>query len=395
MERLYNISKTLQNRVSLEFKRYLYDQIDWDSRLIAISGARGCGKTVLLLQYLKSISAKENSLYVSLDDIYFSENKLVLFAESFYQRGGEVLALDEVHKYPNWSQEIKNIYDTMPDLKVIITGSSALEIHKGIYDLSRRALVYELAGLSFREFIELKYKIKLPVFKLQQILQSDNLINSLILEKIKPLQYFDEYLQSGYYPFYIDNKHNYLKQLLNTINQVVETDIPAIYDIEFTSVIKIKKLLSVVSRIVPYKPNIEQLAKQVGTTRDTLLRFLFYLEKAKLIKWLGTDTHGINYLNKPEKLYLNNTNLQFALSPQPDKGSMRETFFLNQLSAQHFVSYSDKGDFVVDGEQTFEIGGKTKTGKQIIGVRDSFIAADDIEFSFDNKIPLWLFGFLY
>ena len=395
MERLYNISQYLQKKVPDDFRRYLYDEIDWDAQLIAIAGARGCGKTVILLQYLKSIANKKNVLYVSLDDIFFSENKLVFFAESFYQKGGEVLALDEVHKYPNWSQEIKNIYDTLPDLKLIFTGSSALEIHKGLYDLSRRALVYNLPGLSFREYIELRYKIVLPVFKLKDILLADNSLNSLIIDKIKPLQVFEEYLQMGYYPFFINAKQNYLKQLLNTINQVIETDLPAIFDIEFASVIKIKKLLSVISRIVPYKPNIEELARQVGTTRDTLLKYLFYLEKVQIIKWLGKDTHGLNYLNKPEKLYLNNSNIIHALSNQPNKGNMRETFFLNQLSAQNFVSYPNKGDFLVDDNYIFEIGGKSKSRKQIAKLENSYIVADNIEYSFENKIPLWLFGFLY
>lgn len=395
MERLYNISNLLLSRVSGDFNRYLFSTIDWDAQLIAISGARGCGKTVMLLQYLKRINAKKNALYVSLDDIYFSENKLVLFAEQFYKKGGEVLLLDEVHKYPNWSQEIKNIYDTLQDLQIVFTGSSALEIHKGAHDLSRRAIVYDLVGMSFREYLVLKHKIKLPAYELKDILLDDNQINKTIIDKIKPLQVFDEYLQNGYYPFFVNTKQNYLKQLLNTVNLVIESDLPSIYNIEFASTLKIKKLLSIISRIVPYKPNIEELARQIGTTRDTLLKYLYYLEKAQIIKWLGKDTMGINYLNKPEKLYLNNTNIKYALTDLPNQGSVRETFFLNQISAKHFVSYSSQGDFFVDGKYTFEIGGKNKSKKQILNLADSYIVADDIEYSFENKIPLWLFGFLY
>lgn len=395
MERLYNISNSLLSRVSVDFKRYLFSTIDWDAQLIAISGARGCGKTVMLLQYLRSINAKKNALYVSLDDIYFSENKLILFAEQFFKKGGEVLLLDEVHKYPNWSQEIKNIYDTLQDLQIVFTGSSALEIHKGAHDLSRRAIVYNLVGMSFREYLQLKHKIKLPAYELKDILLADNKINETIIKNIKPLQVFDEYLQKGYYPFFVNTKQNYLKQLLNTVNLVIESDLPSIYNIEFSSTLKIKKLLSIISRIVPYKPNIEELARQIGTTRDTLLKYLYYLEKAQIIKWLGRDAMGINYLNKPEKLYLNNTNINYALTDLPNKGNIRETFFLNQISAKHFVSYSSQADFFVDGKYTFEIGGKNKSKKQILNLADSYIVADDIEYSFENKIPLWLFGFLY
>lgn len=395
MERLYNISNSLVSKVPIDFKRYLFSKIDWDAQLIAISGARGCGKTVMLLQYLKSISANKNALYVSLDDIYFSENKLILFAEQFYKKGGEVLLLDEVHKYPNWSQEIKNIYDTLQDLQIVFTGSSALEIHKGTHDLSRRAIVYDLVGLSFREYLELKHKIKLPAYELKDILLADNKINKTIIENIKPLQVFDEYLQNGYYPFFVNTKQNYLKQLLNTINIVIESDLPSIYNIEFSSTLKIKKLLSIISRIVPYKPNIEELARQIGTTRDTLLKYMYYLEKAQIIKWLGQDTMGINYLNKPEKLYLNNTNLNYVLTDLPNQGNIRETFFLNQISAKHFVSYPRQGDFVVDGKYIFEVGGKNKNKKQIMNLADSYIVADSIEYSFENKLPLWLFGFLY
>lgn len=395
MERLYNISNSLLSKVSVDFKRYLFNIIDWDAQLIAISGARGCGKTVMLLQYLKSINAKKNALYVSLDDIYFSENKLVLFAEQFFKKGGEVLLLDEVHKYPNWSQEIKNIYDTLQDLQIVFTSSSALEIHKGTHDLSRRAIVYNLVGMSFREYIELKHKIKLPAYELKDILLADNNINKTIIKNIKPLQVFDEYLQKGYYPFFINTKQNYLKQLLNTVNLVIESDLPSIYNIEFSSTLKIKKLLSIISRIVPYKPNIEKLARQIGTTRDTLLKHLYYLEKAQIVKWLGKDTMGINYLNKPEKLYLNNTNINYALTDLPNIGNIRETFFLNQISAKHFVSYPRQGDFLADGKYTFEVGGENKSKKQIMNLKESYIVADNIEYSFENKIPLWLFGFLY
>ncbi|MCD4747474.1 MAG: AAA family ATPase [Bacteroidales bacterium] len=397
MDRLKQISSEHLRRTPMKFYRFLMDEINWDDRLIGISGARGSGKTTLLLQYMKSkISKTSDALYVSLDDIYFSENKLIYFAENFYKQGGEFLFLDEVHKYPNWSQELKNIYDSLPDLNIVFTSSSALDIYRGSHDLSRRALVYSLPGLSFREFIELKYKIKFPVLKLNHILENTGNKYWDILEKIRPLKLFSEYLRHGYYPFFIESTVNYTQRLMNILNLVIESDLPAIYHIDFYSIIKLKKMISVLSRLVPYKPNIQKLAEQSGTTRDSLLKFLFYLEKAGIVKWLTKDTHGINYLNKPDKLYLDNTNLMFSLAIEtPEKGNIRETFFLNQLKVKHHVSYPESGDFLVDNKYLFEVGGMSKTTKQIAGKKNAFIVADDIEYRNKNKIPLWLVGFLY
>jgi len=375
----------------------LTDEIDWEARMIGISGARGAGKTTLLLQYMKiRLPVNAEALYASLDDIYFAENPLIFLAEEFYKKGGEYLFLDEVHKYPDWSRELKNIYDNLPGLKIVFTSSSALDIYKGAFDLSRRALVYNLPGLSFREFIELKYRISLQSYSLKQILSESKKIGSEILDKIKPLKFFEDYLKFGYYPFFIESEKNYYDKLTNILNLVLESDLPTIFKIDYYSVMKIKKMLSVLSRIVPYKPNIEKLALQADTTRDTLLKFLFYLEKAGIVKWLSKDTFGINYLNKPDKLYLNNTNLMYALTNEkPDTGNLRETFFLNQLLVKHSVSYPGKGDFLVDGKYLFEVGGSSKNTKQIAGLENAFIAADDIEFPDGRKIPLWLFGFLY
>ena len=396
MERLISISDRAIRKAPSVFSRYLIDDIDWSHQLIGISGARGSGKTILLLQYLKRLPKNTFALYASLDDVYFSENKLIYFAEDFHKKGGEYLFLDEIHKYPNWSQELKNIYDNLPELKVIFTSSSALEIYKGTHDLSRRAVVYHLFGLSFREFLELKYKIKLPKISLSEILTSHNELCSNILVSIKPLPLFDEYLKTGYYPFFTKTGSIYPRQLINTVNLVVETDLPAIHNIDFNSIIKIKKLLYVLSKKTPYSPNIEELAKQIGSTRDTLLRYLYYLDKAHIIKWLGRDKYGINYLNKPDKLYLSNTNIAYALGETAtDIGNVRETFFLNQLSIKHLVTYPKKADFLVDDKYYFEVGGKSKTKKQIADLDDAFIAKDNIELGFENTIPLWLFGFMY
>lgn len=397
MERLKQISEGRLQRVPLKFFRYLIQSIQWNERLIGISGARGTGKTTLLLQAMKTrIPANSEAMYASLDDIYFADTPLVYFAEEFHKKGGNYLFLDEVHKYPNWSQELKNIYDNLPDLKIVFTSSSALDIYRGKYDLSRRAVVYDLHGLSFREYLELKYQVALEPVTLDQIIDKKHQVTLPILEKIKPLKYFDEYLINGYYPFFIEGQQNYNYRLINILNLVLEIDIPTIYHIDIHSVLKIKKLLAVMSRIVPYKPNIEKLAAQSGTSRDSLLKFLFYLEKAEIVKWLTKDTFGINYLNKPDKLFLNNTNLMFALSNEkPDAGSLRETFFLNQLAVKHTVTYPAEGDFLVNGDFLFEVGGPNKTRRQIREAEHAWVAADGIEYSAGNKIPLWLFGFLY
>lgn len=397
MQRLEEISNSRLKRTPLKFSRFLIDKIFWDDRLIGISGARGCGKTTLMLQYMKKyLKAGKEVLYISLDDIYFSENSLVYFAEEFEKNGGKYLFLDEVHKYSNWSQELKIIYDNLQDLKVVFTSSSALDIYRGAYDLSRRAMVYNLPGLSFREFIELKYNIKFDVFSLDDILNDNSETIWNKLGSLKPLKLFNEYLKYGYYPFFTETFMNYYERLLTIINLVTETDLPSIFHIDYYSVQKIKKMLSIIARITPFTPNIQKLTEQTGTSRDTLLKFLFYLEKAEIVKWLGKDTFGINYLNKPDKLYLNNTNLMYALSDTfPDKGNLRESFFLNQLSVKHKVTYPNKGDFLVDNKYIFEIGGKSKTSKQIAGLDNAFVAADDIEYRYKNTIPLWLFGFLY
>lgn len=386
----------MRRRVPVAFRRYLADEIDWDARLIGISGARGSGKTVLLGQQLRRIAKKQKAMYVSMDDVYFSDHHLLYFAENFAKHGGEVLLLDEVHKYPNWSQEIKNIYDGLPDLQVIFTSSSALEIYRGSHDLSRRALVYYLYGLSFREFIELKYRLAFPAVSLQDVLEGTDDWFMQVHDKLKPLKLFDEYLKFGYYPFFKEAGRHYLKQLQNTVNLVLESDLPAIHTMDFGAILKMKKILAIIAGLVPYKPNIEKLARQVGTTRDTLLKYLYYMEKAHIVKSLGKGTEGLFMMNKPDKLYLHNPNLAFALAETtPDIGNLRETFLLNQLAVNYTVHYPDKGDFLVDKHYFIEVGGPTKTDKQISGYTNRFVAADELEYPLHNKIPLWMFGFMY
>jgi uncharacterized protein len=398
MEYLYQYSAARVNSVDVSFKRFLWKKINWSNRLIAITGARGVGKTTLLLQYIRENFSvgPENMIFISLDDLYFAKNTLVNFAGEFVKRGGEYLFVDEVHKYKNWSQEIKSCYDYFTNLKMVVTGSSALEIYKGKADLSRRAVHYIMPGMSLREFIELKYQIRFPVFVLEDILTRAQEIIPEILGKIKPVRLFEEYLEYGYYPFFIEGEDAFHGKLRQTVNQVVETDLPAVAKIDFSAVLSIKKLLSILSEIVPYKPNIVKLSQQVGVSRETLMRYLYLLDNADLFSLLQPDTHGISKMNKPDKVYLNNPNLIRALAPgHLNPGTVRETFFLNQLKACHLVTASQKGDFMVDSKYIFEIGGHRKSNKQITGLENAFVVADNIEFARGNKIPLWLFGFLY
>ncbi len=350
------------------------------------------------MQYIKEnlSGSPEKVIFISLDDLYFAKKTLVGFAGEFVKRGGEYLFVDEVHKHKNWSQEIKSCYDYFSKLKLVVTGSSALEIYKGKADLSRRAVHYIMPGMSLREFIELKYQIRFPVFALEDILTSAQEIIPEILEKIKPVKLFEEYLEYGYYPFFVEGEDAFHGKLRQTVNQVVETDLPAAAPIDFSAVHSIKKLLSILAEIVPYKPNIVRLSQQVGVSRETLIRYLYLLGNADLLSLLQTDARWISKMNKPDKVYLNNPNLIRALSPgRVNPGTVRETFFINQLKAYHLVTASQKGDFMVDNKYIFEICGHRKSRKQITGLENAFVAADNIEFARENKIPLWLFGFLY
>jgi uncharacterized protein len=398
MEKLFQYSASRINSVDTTFKRFLWNRINWDNRLIAITGARGVGKTTLLLQCIRENrnATPDEVLYVNMDDLHFSKNTLVDLAGEFVKRGGKYLFLDEVHKYKTWSQEIKNSYDYFPELKMVITGSSALDIYKGKADLSRRAILYKLPGLSFREFIGLKYDIHFPIIELPDLLANPSKMISPILEKIKPVKLFEEYLQTGYYPFFKEGEPEFQTRLRQTVNQVLDSDLPSVENIDFNAVHYLRKLTSILAEIVPYKPNIVKLSQQVGVSRETLLRYLYLLGKADLLILMQSGTHGISRMNKPEKVFLNNPNLVYALAyNQTNQGALRETFFINQLQVGHNICGSGQADFLIDHLYTFEIGGKNKTRKQIGGIENAWIAADNIEYAQQNKIPLWLFGFLY
>ena len=397
MENLFNKSIKKIEGIQFPFKRFLYDKINWDRRLIGLKGARGTGKTTILLQYIKeNYGRSEEVLYVSLDDIYFAENKLIGLAAEFTKIGGRYLFIDEVHKYHNWSRELKNIYDDYPELKVVFTSSSILEIDKGEADLSRRAVVYELPVMSLREYISIEEGLVLPSYSIDEILTNHREISIELLKKFKAIKQLKNYYKVGVYPFYQETKFEYFQHLERIINLILENDLPAVVSIDFNAIIKLKQLLLIISENVPFTPNISKLSSRVGVTRDTIIKYLFYLERAQLISMLRSHKKGFAKMAKPEKIYLNNSNLMYALQPiLINTGTLRETFFQNQLSVNHQISLPDKGDFIIDNKYVFEVGGKNKTYHQIANLKDSFIVSDDIEFGFKNKIPLWLFGFLY
>ncbi|WP_417359224.1 ATP-binding protein [Galbibacter sp.] len=383
-------------RISLDIQRYIIKELDLNNRLIAIKGARGAGKTTLLLQLAKLHLPLQSTLYVSLDHIYFFDNKLYELAKQFVQFGGTHLLLDEVHKYPTWSREIKLIYDNFPELSVIFISSSMLEIYKSESDLSRRAISYDLKELSFREFTIFETKKIFPAYTFDEILKNHQSIATTLLKEIKPLALFEKYLQIGAYPYYKENESQYQRKLNNTINLIIEVDINAVEDVQYDTLVKLKKLLITIASSAPFTPNITKISEKVGVSRNMLVQSIKILERAGLVNELYNDSTGIGVLTKPEKLYLNNSNLMYALAKENTNiGNVRETFFLNQFKGLHEINLSQYADFVIDKTYTFEVGGKNKTKKQIASIENSYIAKDGIEIGFGNIIPVWLFGFMY
>ncbi len=397
MERLF---ETFWKKIALTdtaFVRSLMDEIEWNARLIGVRGARGVGKTTLLLQRIKLAHPQDGTvLYATADNIWFAEHKLYDLASDFAKRGGRYLFLDEVHKYPNWSQELKNIYDDLPELHVVFTGSSLLQILNGNADLSRRAIVYEMQGFSFREYLGRNLNLSLPAFTLQEMLTDHTRLAQEVSGKVKVLRYFADYLQNGYYPFYNELPTLYHSRINEVINFIIDVEIPQLRGVEVAYINKMKQLLYVIAQSVPFIPNISKLSERIGISRNALLSYLNALHESKLTMNLQKPGNGLNALQKPDKLYLENPNLMVALAGgQADIGNLRETFFANQLGYRYRVNLSEKGDFLVEEKYTFEIGGKEKSRKQIEGLPDAYVVADNIEIGFDAKIPLWLFGFLY
>ena len=399
MEKIIEKFRSKLNHTSLGFIRSLMDHINWESRMIGIKGARGVGKTTLMLQYIKKHYEHDPSvLYASLDDIWFSGNKLVDMADRFAKQGGKVLFLDEVHKYPEWSRELKNIYDDFPELKIVFTGSSLLEILNSRADLSRRAVVYTMQGLSFREYLNLEMGLKLNAYTLDDIILNHLNYSGEITSLLKPLKYFQRYLQAGYYPFYREIPELYFVRLGETINMIIEIELPLLRGVDISYSSKLKQMLLIISESAPFIPNISKLSERIGINRNTFISYMNFLMEAGLLRNLYRDAHGITRLQKPEKVFLENTNIAHALGIQfPDKGNLRETFFANQLSYTHPLTIPEKGDFMTSDGRVFEIGGVNKDNRQFNkdNIKNGFIASDDIEFGNRNKIPLWMFGFLY
>lgn len=387
---LREISNFLIGETDITFLRYLHDKIDWSDRLIGIKGARGIGKTTLLLQHIKQFHDLHDTLYVVADHFYFSEHRLYDLAQRFANEGGKYLFIDEIHKYPDWSRELKLIYDLRPDLYVVFTGSSMLDIERGEEaDLSRRAIMYDMNGLSFREYLVMRHDIHLPVLSLGQILAHGFQLPSHFL----PLAYFRDYLRQGYYPFASHN--NYPIRLSQVIQKTIEVDIPYYARMNVSTAAKLKHLLMIVSREVPFKPNYQKISQMLDVNRVQVKDYLLYLEKAGLLGQLRDSTGGIRSLGKVEKVYLNNTALAYHLSgSSPDIGSVRESFFYSQLHTVTEVLSSPISDFQI-GDMTFEVGGRKKGQKQIESANHGYIVKDDINTGYGNIIPLWMFGLMY
>jgi len=396
MENLRNKFLRLLAQVNYDYKRYLYDQINWNNSLVIIKGQRGVGKTTLLLQYIQNeISDLTKTLYVSLDDLFFSNNKLSDLVEQFVLNGGKNLFIDEVHRYPDWSVELKNIYDFYPELRIIATGSSAIAIEKGKADLSRRASVYHLHTLSFREYISLYHKIDVERLALYEIISGHEQKAIQINKKIKPVELFNQFLKNGSHPFADHTDLLFYDKLKAIVNLIIDNDIPAVENISYETRIKIKKLLFMISAAVPFKPNIAELSQKVGTSRDVLLKYLYLLSNAGIINLLSQSGSAGSIMQKPEKIYINNPTLMLALDEGANTGTLRETFFMNQITVNHKVSAPKAGDFLVNDIYTFEVGGKNKTQKQIAGIENAYTVIADIEYGQGNRIPLWMFGLLY
>lgn len=390
MQNLYRNFRLQLELTSTDFIRFLHDQIAWESRLIAIVGSRGVGKTTLLLQHIKKYENPEEVLYVTADDFYFTRHRLFDLAYQFYTQGGKKLFIDEIHKYKGWSTEIKNIYDQIPGLRIVYTGSSILDLEKGGADLSRRKVEYNLPGLSFREYINLTQGWQLSAYSLSDIIAGKV---QFPYEKERPLKLFKNYLQAGYYPFFQETE--YRMRLSSVVKLMVETDIPQFAEMNVASAFKLKKLLYALAQSVPFKPNYTRLERDLEISRNTLPDYLLYLEKAGLINLLREKASGMKVLEKIDKIYLNNTDIAYLLSDTtPDIGNVRETVFFAWMRVGHFITASPISDFEIDG-RTFEVGGRNKKQAQIKKAAEGYIVKDDIEYAYRNEIPLWMFGFVY
>lgn len=381
----------------LRFKRYLYEQINWDVRLLGIKGARGVGKTTLLLQRIKeAFDNIDEVFYVSLDNLWFQNHSVDELVEFLYAHGVNHLFLDEVHKYKDWTVLIKNLYDNYPDLNIVYTGSAMLAIDNSKSDLSRRQSLYTLHGLSFREYLEYEGILTLPPLSLEELLKRHTSYALNVVSQIKVLKHFEQYLDGGYYPYYKEAGRDYLMRIGEVVQQVIDSDIPAVEEsITYATRQKIKKLLMVIAENVPLELNTNKLAASLESTRDQTLKMLYWLDRAALLYLLTDKVKDYKHLSGPKKIYLDNTNLMNALGGKMSKGTQRETFFANQVGAVATLLMPKQGDFMADGKYLFEVGGMQNTFDQIADLPDSYLAIDNVEVGNGNRIPLWLFGCLY
>jgi hypothetical protein len=396
METLFEFQENIVRTVKNEFRRYLHEKINWNQRMIAIKGPRGAGKTTLMLQYLKyDLGLPETALYVTADHTWFYNHTLLETANNWHKQGGKILIIDEVHKYKNWSIELKNIYDGLPYMQIIFSASSALDIYRGEADLSRRVISYMLAGLSFREYLQFSYGVNFDVVSISDIFTNHRNISRTINEKLRPLPAFRKYTEVGYLPIFMEGEDTYLVKINQIINTIVDTDLAYIAAYNSGTANKVKKLLAVIAESVPFKPNIAALARKLDLSRDSVYQYIYQLSDARLLNTLSSEGKGVTTLQKPDKIFLENTNLAFALKNKPDIGNIRETFVFNQLyNAGLEVNSPKAGDFAFDG-YTLEVGGKNKTSTQVKDLDNYLIVSDDIEIGSGNKAPIWLFGFLY
>jgi predicted AAA+ superfamily ATPase len=396
MENIQRLFFSLLQNFDISYKRYFFDKVDFSEKLIGILGDRGIGKTTFLLQYLKESPLKlHEKLYVNAEYINMSNEILFELAQKFHSMGGKLLVVDEIHKLDNFEKDLKLIYDYL-DLKVIFSGSSAIQLEHSKADLSRRAILYRFQGLSFREFLELKLDKKFPFYSLEEILKNHQDIVYTLTSQFKPFEHFQEYLEYGYYPFYFEtSKENFHLKLNETINATIEFDLNHIFNIEPKFTIKLKQLVALICQSKPYELNISKLAQKIEINRNTLYQYIYYLGRGNVFNIIHSKTKGDTIFSKPQKLYLSNTNLNYAYCNNTDIGTKREAFFVNQINQAYDIKYSQVGDFLVQDKYIFEVGGKDKNFNQIKDIENSFIVADDIEVGFGNKIPLWLMGFLY
>lgn len=383
-------------KIDLRFKRYLYSQINWKARIISIKGARGVGKTTLLLQHiLENYEDVDQTLYASLDNLWFATHSLMDLVDWADRHGISRLYLDEVHRYEGWSQALKNIYDDYPDMSIVYTSSSLLVLDNATVDMSRRQTPYTLYGLSFREYLELEGIFKTAAIPLDDVLNRHVKKAMEIVGNIKVAPLFEAYLSHGYYPFYRESLEDFPSRLRETVTVVIDSDLPAVENVTYETLQKVKKLLMIISEHVPFEPNMSELWRQLSTDNESGLKMLYALDKAQVLALLTAKTKNYKSLTKPDKIFLGNPNLMHVLCPKVDKGNERETFFISQLRVLHDVRYPKQGDFLTDDKHLFEVGGKGKTFEQIADVPDSYLAVDDTEVGSGSRIPLWLFGFLY